>query len=455
MALPVDELSAVPDDGQRADPLQILGDQDRTRLPDLVPVRHDRMAATAFTFYRGAAAVMASDLAATPDTGILTQLCGDAHLSNFGLFRSPERAMVFDLNDFDETHPGPFEWDVKRLAASMVVAAQANGFDETAVRDAAKNAAKSYRKTMVASGKKTALECWYARVDADEVVADLGDRLDTATSASTLKNLEKAKHRNSEQALEKLCYFDLRGAHIKSDPPLLVPAAELMTEMSPAELEAVFTSGFERYRETLPTHVAALFAQYSFIEAARKVVGVGSVGTRCWIALFGGVHLGDPLFLQMKEATESVLAKHVPGYEFENQGVRVLNGQQLLQASSDILLGWVQQLDMDGQRNTDFYVRQLRDGKGSVVVEALAPDGMKYYGRLCGDVLAQAHARTSARSEIAAYLSEAGKAFDNAIADFAIEYSRINVADHDRLVAAIAAGTMTADVLEKNSDQSI
>ncbi|ALG83489.1 DUF2252 domain-containing protein [Gordonia phthalatica] len=451
MALSVDQLAAVPESVQRADPLAILSDQDRTRLADLVPVRHERMSATAFTFYRGAAAVMASDLAATPDSGIVTQLCGDAHLSNFGLFRSPERAMVFDLNDFDETHPGPFEWDVKRLAASMVVASQANGFEEKAVRDAARHSAKSYRKAMVAAAEKTALECWYARVDADEVVAEIGDRFDTASSAATQKNLEKAKHRDSAQALEKLCYFDLAGAHIKSDPPLLVPAGEIMPDMGRDQLTAAFTAGFERYRGTLQNHVATLFGQYRFIEAARKVVGVGSVGTRCWIALFGGDHVGDPLFLQMKEATTSVLAQYVPGYEYENQAVRVIDGQRLLQASSDILLGWVQQLAFEGQQNTDFYVRQLRDGKGSVVVEALAPEGMKYYGRLCGDVLAQAHARTGARAEIAAYLADAGKPFDNAIADFAVEYSRLNDGDHARLVEAIADGSMSADALEKSS----
>ncbi|MBM7368372.1 DUF2252 domain-containing protein [Gordonia hydrophobica] len=451
MALPVDQLAAVPESADRTDALTILGDQDRTRLAELVPVRHDRMAATAFTFFRGAAAVMASDLAATPNSGIVTTLCGDAHLSNFGLFRSPERTMVFDLNDFDETHPGPFEWDVKRLAASMTIASQANGFDEKSVRTAARHAAKNYRKTMVASAEKTALECWYARVDADAVVAEIGDRFDTASSAATQKNLEKARHRDSVQALEKLCDFDLTGAHIKSDPPLLVPAAEIMPDMGADQLAAAFTAGFERYRETLPSHVAALFSQYSFIEAARKVVGVGSVGTRCWIALFGGSHVGDPLFLQMKEASASVLAQYVPGYEYENQAVRVIDGQRLLQASSDILLGWVQQLAFEGQQNTDFYVRQLRDGKGSVVVEALAPEGMKYYGRLCGEVLAQAHARTGARAEIAAYLADAGKSFDNAIADFAVEYSRINEGDHSRLVAAIADGSISADALEKSS----
>ncbi|GAA2369681.1 MULTISPECIES: DUF2252 domain-containing protein [Gordonia] len=451
MALPVDQLAAVPEAATRRDSLEIILEQDRTRLQELTPVRHQRMSATPFTFYRGAAAVMASDLAATPSTGIVTQLCGDAHLSNFGLFRSPERAMVFDLNDFDETHPGPFEWDVKRLAASMVIASQANGFDETTGRSMARLAAKAYRKTMIASEAKPALECWYARVDADEVVADLGDRFDTAASKRTQKALRKARHRDSAQALEKLCYVDLAGAHIKSDPPLLVPASEVAPSMSKVQLDDYFGEAFARYARTLPAHVAELFSQYSFIEAARKVVGVGSVGTRCWIALFGGARGTDPLFLQFKEASESVLAPFVPGCEYTNQGQRVVFGQQLLQASSDIFLGWVRAAGGEATVDTDFYVRQLRDGKGSVVVESLLPAGMEYYGALCGEVLAQAHARTASRHEIAAYLADAGKAFDAAIADFSVEYSRINIGDHGRLDAAVADGSVSSGALENPS----
>ncbi|WP_347955378.1 DUF2252 domain-containing protein [Gordonia aichiensis] len=451
MTVPVGELAAVPEAPRRRDPLEILAAQDRTRLQGLVPVRHHRMAATPFTFYRGAAAVMASDLSCTPDTGIITQLCGDAHLSNFGLFRSPERTMVFDLNDFDETHPGPFEWDVKRLAASIVIASQASGFEPDVARKAARRAAKTYRKSMVAAGRRTALECWYARVDTAAIAADLGDRFDTATSVNTQKMMRKAMHRDSMQALEKLCYFDLAGAHIKSDPPLLVPASEVMTAMSREQITKEFVAGFDRYATTLPGHVAELFSQYRFIEAARKVVGVGSVGTRCWIALFGGKHIGDLLFLQFKEASESVLAPYVPGYDYADQGQRVVSGQQLMQASSDIFLGWLQQLAFEGGVLTDFYVRQLRDGKGSVVVEALAPKGMEYYAALCGEVLAQAHARTAARDEIADYLGGAGKAFDAAIADFSVAYSAINVGDHAALEAAIAGGDMAAQADESTS----
>ena len=447
MTVDPEDLSRIVDSADRRDPLDILRAQDASRLADLVPVRHERMSATPFTFFRGAAAVMAADLAATPDSGILTQLCGDAHLSNFGLFYSPERRMVFDLNDFDETHPGPFEWDVKRLAASMAVAAQGNGFDDDAARSCAKAAAKAYRKTMVAAAGKTTLECWYDRVDTDALRADIGDRFDTARVERTQRQLAKAPHRNSAQALEKLCYFDLAGAHIKSDPPLLVPGVEAVPTMSLHALNEVFARSLTEYATTLPGHVAALFEQYSLIETARKVVGVGSVGTRCWIALFTGPGPADPLFLQIKEAQESVLAPYVPGYSYDNEGHRVVFGQKLLQASSDIFLGWVRALLFDNQGHGDFYIRQLRDGKGSVVVEALEEDGLKYYGRLCGTVLAQAHARTAARREIADFVGAAGKAFDAAIADFSLAYSAQNRVDHEQMVAAIDDGTMSSAAL--------
>lgn len=448
MTLPVDELSEVPEASARRIPQEILAQQDLTRLPDLIPVRYHRMSTNPFTFFRGAAAVMASDLSLTPSTGIVTQLCGDAHLSNFGLFRSPERAMVFDLNDFDETHPGPFEWDVKRLAASVMVASIENGYDEHRARKAAKHAARGYRETMVASAKKTGLKCWYARIDAEEVIADLGNRFDTAVSERTQRELKKARHRDSAQALEKLAYFDPEGAHIKSDPPLLVPAAEILSSLSLDEVNAQFTKGFSEYSQTLPDHIAQLFAQYRFVEAARKVVGVGSVGTRCWIALFdGGTGIDDPLILQFKEAPKSVLSPYVPGYDYSNQGQRVVSGQRLLQASSDIFLGWVSAAGFESDLAVDFYVRQLRDGKGSVVVEALEPKGMAYYARLCGAVMAQAHARTSARHEIGDYLESAGKSFDAAIADFAVEYSRINKADHAGLIGSIGDGAVEAEPL--------
>jgi len=443
MTIRIEELAAVPATAQRRDPLEILDEQDATRIPGLVPVRHERMAATAFTFFRGAAAVMAADLAATPSSGIDTQLCGDAHLSNFGLFRSPERRMVFDLNDFDETHPGPFEWDVKRLAASIVIASQANGFDEREVSRCARRSVRAYRKEMLAAAGRSPLDNWDRHVDAESLAGELGDRLDTATGDRMAKLLNKAKHRDSNQALEKLCYFDLAGAHIRSDPPLLMRAEEIMTRMSREQLAMAFTDRIAAYARSLPEQVASVLAQYRFIEAARKVVGVGSVGTRCWIVLMGSEVGASPLFLQIKEAGPSVLSPYVTARAGDHQGRRVVAGQQLMQASSDIFLGWVTAPNFDGTPN-QFYVRQLRDGKGAVVVEGLRPDGMEYYGELCGRVLAQAHARTAAYAPIAALLSGFGKAFDRAVADFAVAYSQINEADHQRLVDAIADGRMSS-----------
>ncbi|MFT4087473.1 MAG: DUF2252 domain-containing protein, partial [Gordonia sp. (in: high G+C Gram-positive bacteria)] len=380
-------------------------------------------------------------------SGLDVQLCGDAHLSNFGIFLSPERRLVFDVNDFDETHPGPFEWDVKRLAASIVVASQANGFTEKEVRRAARKSASSYRKTIVKSASTSPTDCWYDSVNADDVLSDLAGRLDTAATKETQRQLDKARHRDSSQALAKLCRTDLTGVHIKSDPPLLVPAAEIITDKSQQELREIFTEQFANYRKTLPPHIAVLFDQFQFIEAARKVVGVGSVGTRCWIALFsdkGGTH---PLFLQLKEAQQSVLAPYVKSNVPEHRGHRVVFGQQLMQASSDIFLGWFTAPNFQGDE-THFYVRQLRDGKGSAVIEAMPSASMDYYAELCGRVLAQAHARTDARTEIADLVGDLGKDFDNAIADFSVAYSALNLDDHARLVEAISAGEMSAAPLE-------
>ena len=455
----IDDLGSGPILDGRRDPVAILREQDEWRLSDLVPVRHERMAATPFTFFRGAAAVMAADLASTPSSGVLTQLCGDAHLSNFGLFLSPQRRMVFDLNDFDETHPGPFEWDVKRLAASMAVAAKGNGATDKEARRAARKAARSYRHTMRESAKKGALACWYDHVDVDQAMDVLGDQLDTTASQRTRKLINKAHHRDSAQALEKLCTTDANGSvHIRSDPPLLIPAAEIFTKQDPAVLNQAFMDRFDAYRESLPSYIETLTHEYELVEVARKVVGVGSVGTRCWIALFKGKENGDPLFMQMKEASESVLAPYVDVPQFTNQGNRVVFGQQLLQASSDILLGWFSAVRFTSQAdstagyalgNSDFYVRQLRDGKGSVVIEGMPIDRLTWYGKLCGAVLAQGHARTSARAEIGACLEDWGKKFDREIADWSLRYCEINDADHARMVEAIDSGEITAASLEE------
>lgn len=457
MTLSPDELAAVPAAGRRRNPLKILGAQNKSRLTDLIPVRQERMAATPFTYFRGAAAPMASDLSLTPNSGIVTQICGDAHLSNFGFFFSPERRLVFDINDFDETYPGPFEWDIKRLAASIVVAAEGNGFDTKTAVKISEASAKAYRKAMRSSAKKSELASWYDHVDSLDLMNAMSDRLDTVATDEMAKAMRKARHRNSTQALSKLCTVDGSGVHIRYSPPLLMPADKVLAGIPLHMVDAVLKQRFEHYKESLPHYLAGLVDRYEFVEAARKVVGVGSVGTRCWIALFAGRESGDPLFLQMKEAQQSVIARFTDSQDTEHQGKRVVHGQQLLQASSDILLGWLTapgfQSDKDGKAEKsvgqiDFYVRQLRDGKGSVVIEALSPAQLTHYGEVCGMVLAQAHARTSARGEIADYLGETGKNFDSAIAEFAGRYARINAEGHAALVDAIAAGQLKSAALE-------
>lgn len=450
------ELAEVPEAGSRRDPVSILEAQARTRDPELVPVRHERMSETPFTFYRGAAAVMAADLAATGDSGIHTQLCGDAHLSNFGVFYTKERRMIFDMNDFDETHPGPFEWDVKRLAASVVVAGRANGFTPKQTVKHAKAVAREYRKWLRDSVEHTTLECWYARMDVEEGMASVGDKLDSSAAEHTQAMLKKARHRNSVQAVSKLCRIDENGrARIRSDPPLLVPLSELAAEHisalgeaapHPNQIVAAVKGLMDKYRSSLPDHVVALYDQYDIVDVARKVVGVGSVGLQAWVILLWGKGANDPLMLQVKEAQRSVLADYVPAASYPGEGFRVIEGQQMMQAASDMLLGAVTGQDA-GHRTHDYYVRQLRDGKGSVVIEALDADGMKEYALLCGRTLAHAHARTSSRYAIAEYLGD-GKDFDDAIAEFAVAYADINERDHAAMLAAIDSGRIAAAALE-------
>ncbi|UAK37338.1 DUF2252 domain-containing protein [Gordonia bronchialis] len=441
------DLASCPEPTERADPLSILSAQARNRVAELVPVRNARMAATPFTFYRGAAAVMSADLSRTPDSGVYTQLCGDAHLSNLGLFFSPERRMTFDLNDFDETHPGPFEWDVKRLAASFVVAGRNNGFDDKTNLKCARAVAKAYRRSIAHSVTKSTLDCWYARMDVDELVALIGEKLDTSINQRTQKALKKARHRNSEQALSKLCVIDADGkAHIRSEPPLLVPIHELYPDDVADTANERIDERLHAYRGCLQGHVRALLDQFTMVDVARKVVGVGSVGTRAWIALLVGQNLDDPLFLQIKEAQRSVLADYVPAAGYANEGQRVVEGQRLLQAASDIFLGWTGGDDENGERR-DFYVRQLRDGKGSIVVEALEPEAMQLCAQLCGRTLAQAHARTAGRRGIAEFL-ENNRGFVKQIGAFSIAYADLNDGDHARMIDAIKSGELEVHDLE-------
>ncbi|GAA1950021.1 DUF2252 domain-containing protein [Kitasatospora viridis] len=412
--------------GDRPDPLKVLLEQGADRVPDLLPIRYGRMADSPFAYLRGAAAVLTADLAAVPDTGLEVQLCGDAHLLNFGLFASPERELLFDLNDFDETYPGPFEWDVKRLAASVAVAALDNGEPAAKAHAAARAAATAYRTAVRRLAGTGECGVWYEKVDADQVLALLTGR----RRARAERTLAHARRRTSLQALAKLTE-ERDGRHrIISDPPLLVPV--------PADELKAIGQVFSGYRGTLAEDRRHLLDRFQLTGAARKVVGVGSVGTRCYIALLLGRTHGEPLFLQLKEAQRSVLESHLPGRSPAHQGHRVVAGQRLLQAASDIFLGWT-----TGPAGRHFYGRQLRDMKGSAEVDRMTAKGLRDYAALCGQTLARAHARSGDRIAIAAYLG-AGDAFDGAIADFALHYADQTAADHAELTAAIAAGSVPA-----------
>lgn len=441
--VPRSALGQIPDGSERADPLELLKLQAQYRVPELVPIRYGRMAATSFSYLRGAALVMTDDLSRTPNSGLTVPLCGDAHLSNFGIFATPERNQTFDLNDFDETHPGPFEWDVKRLAASVAVSSLSNGFSADDARAAAQAAAHGYRKALWESTTTGNLDTWYKRVDMDAVLKVVRKKLDVSATENTLRTLKKARNRTSSQALAKLTEVVDGRARIRSDPPLLVPADELFPKEYSADLRKEVERRLSDYRETLQPELRLLFDNFSLVEVARKVVGVGSVGTRTWIALLTGAGTNDPLFLQVKEAPPSVISDYVKGYDFTNQGERVVNGQRLLQASSDIFLGWQSGLSVEG-RECDFYVRQLRDGKGSVVIEALGPEAMLLYSRLCGQTLAHAHARSGDRFAIAGYMGK-NSSFDKAIATYAMAYTKRTELDHAQLVDAISDGVVTAE----------
>ena len=428
--------------GGRADPIGLLEGQAVSRVPELVPIRYGRMLASPFAFYRGAALIMASDLSRTPDSGLQVQLCGDAHMSNFGFYASPERRLVFDINDFDETHPGPFEWDVKRLAASLAVAGRGNGFPRKKRRALVLAAAAGYRQTMREFANQGNLAVWYSHLDTETLVKQIGEQLDSARRVRAQAALDKARGRDSVQALAKLTQIVDGRARIVSQPPLIVPVEELWGEEQAASTYHALRGLIRSYRGTLQWDRRHLLEQFELVQLARKVVGVGSVGTRAWILLFEGLDGQDPLFLQAKEAQASVLSGFVKARGFKNQGQRVVTGQQLMQATSDIFLGWQRAEGPDGVER-DFYIRQLRDGKGSVVVEGMVPDGMAFYGRICGQALARAHARSGDRVAIAAYLGSTDR-FDQAIADFAELYAEQNDLDHAALADAAASGRITA-----------
>jgi uncharacterized protein (DUF2252 family) len=427
----------------RPDPLELLERQAETRVPELVPIRYGRMLVSPFTFYRGAALVMASDLAGTPVSGISAQCCGDAHLSNFGVFASPERRLTFDINDFDETLPGPWEWDVKRLAASMMIAAQDNGFSLSEQEQAVLDTVGTYRTAMSSFAEMRNLDVWYSRLDIEDALEKYGSQLKPKAVRRTEKNLAKARTRDSMSAFSKLTREVDGQPRIVPDPPLIVTIDELVEGEERDELLDWLRGLIGVYRETLVHDRRDLLDEFALADFARKVVGVGSVGTRAWIALMLGRDGSDPLFLQIKEAQASVLEEFTAPSRYENHGERVVAGQRLMQAATDILIGWVHvPAGLDGQ-SRDFYVRQLRDWKGSAEIGQMVPAGLCTYGRLCGWSLARAHARSGDRIAIAAYLGSS-QTFDRAIVDFSHAYAEQNERDYRALRKAVKSGRITA-----------
>ncbi|MFA7764018.1 DUF2252 domain-containing protein [Streptomyces sp. NRRL S-448] len=426
----------------RTDPVDLIERQSATRVQELVPIRYGRMAESPFRFYRGAAAIMASDLAGTPDSGIRAQLCGDAHMMNFRLLGSPERNLLFDINDFDETLPGPWEWDVKRLATSLVIAGRENGFDERVRADIVRSAVRSYREQMHLFAGMHHLDVWYARVDESDLRALAEGVLHTRGRKSVTEALSKARGRDSLQAFEKLTEVVDGRRRFAAVPQLITPVADMLPDQGRDSLDSQIRELVSLYGNSLQTDRRHLLQQYTIVDMARKVVGVGSVGTRCWIVLLLGRDGEDPLILQAKEAGESVLAAHVGASEYATGGERVVAGQRLMQAASDIFLGWQQTQGFDG-RERDFYVRQLRDWKGIAEPAQMVPRGMRAFAGLCGVTLARAHARSGDRIAIAAYLGRRD-VFDQALVRFAETYADLNERDHQRLLDAIASGRVTA-----------
>jgi uncharacterized protein (DUF2252 family) len=428
---------------KRPDPVAVLERQAKSRVPELVPLRYGRMLASPFTFYRGAAAIMAADLAPTPASGLWVQACGDAHLSNFGAYASPSRDLVADVNDFDETLPGPWEWDLKRLVASFEIAGRDRGLKRSVRRSVVTTAAREYREVMQRLAGMSNLDVWYLHVE----VAAIRERAAAIATEKELRRIDrgiaKAQAKTRMRAFSKLTERIDGELRIRSDPPVLVPLEEIFEGRFLRTAENRIRRVLETYRETLTPERRHLLGEYRFVHAAHKVVGVGSVGTRAWIALFVGRDEGDPLFLQVKEAQKSVLEPYAARSEYPHQGQRVVEGQRLTQSTSDILLGWTTATGPDN-RKRDFYVRQLWDQKGSAVIEAMGPTELTVYARVCGAILARAHARSGDRIAIAGYLGR-GETMDRALADFATAYADQNERDYDRLMHAVAGGRIEVE----------
>jgi uncharacterized protein (DUF2252 family) len=416
--------------------VKVITSQDSDRLQWLVPIRHGRMAESPFAFYRGAAKIMASDLSGTPVTGLNAQLCGDAHLANYGSYGSPDRRQVFDVNDFDETLPGPWEWDLKRLATSFVLAGRDNEFDDADIRKATVTSVAAYRQAMGRFAEAKTLDIWYAQLSLDLIQQSLPKKKDSQLVA---KSAKKSRSKGSLKALSKLAERVGGKYRIKSAPPLLLPLRDLAGSADPDELRKQVDASLDRYRSTLSDNRKLLFNRFQIEDMAVKVVGVGSVGTRCLIVLFQGRDQDDPLFLQIKEATDSVLEDHLPKSEYPEHGQRVVEGQRLMQASSDIFLGWT--TDVKGSH--EYYWRQFHDMKGSADVSALNSGLLVKYAYVCGWTLAHAHARSGAPIAIAGYLGS-GDVFDQAVADFAFSYADQNDRDYNAFRVAIESGRIEA-----------
>jgi uncharacterized protein (DUF2252 family) len=421
----------------RPDPISLLEHQAESRLPELVPLRHGRMASSAFSNYRGAAAAMAFDLAGTPTAGLHAQLCGDAHLLNFGIFSCPERTLMFGINDFDETLPGPIEWDVKRLAASVEVAARDLGFADQDRESAVVATARAYREAMIAFAEERELDLWYARLPSKKLRARL-----SADAKEVKREERKGEHKDHLRAFDRLIARNGDDPRFVSQPPLLVPIEELLDDEQLGRFADISREFLTQYRGSLQDHTRAMMERYRYVHIARKVVGVGSVGTRCWVILMLGRDQNDPLILQLKEAQRSVLEEHTAPSVYASQGRRVVEGQRFMQTRPDFLLGWYRLTGFDGHER-DFYVRQLWDGKASIDVNRLSPDGLAAYGEACGWTLARGHARSGDRIAMAAYLGKKDT-FERAIAEFANRYADTNDEDHSRLLSAIAEGRVEA-----------
>ena len=430
-SLPLEALGEWATPESRPDPVGIIEKQNAARVPELVPIRHGRMIASPFTFYRGTAAIMASDLSRSPTTGLRVQCCGDAHLSNFGLFAAPDRRVVFDLNDFDETLPAPFEWDVKRLVASVVVAARNNGHRRKEQRTAARAAAAAYRRTMAKAAGMRFLDVWYTRFDADTLIAEIGRKAKKRDIKSARKALAKAHTRTSLGSLSKYAQRVEGSYRIKQQPPVIVRPPETMTDA----FDEIIRRGLGDYARSLSPDRRVVLDHYHYVDYARKVSGVGSVGTEAMMILLMGDREDDPLFLQLKEANPSVLAPYAGASEFEHDGERVVHGQRLMQAASDAFLGWV---TGTGARKHEFYVRQLRDMKGSAAVETMTPEALQVYSELCGTTLARAHARTGNAAKITGYVGD-DDTFERALERFAVAYADQNDADYAAFTTAAEA----------------